>query len=474
MYQTLSSVITDKQHQEAKALSSRLSDSMQRKRAYVEFTGVFFAIDYLASQRLRANTARSIFKCNRLYRDFQIADIYCNSHTLYVITTYGSSQIKIPVLHSKYEILPEAYLIVDLKIGMKEAEVKGAIFAEDLHKYENDGRYYKADFDKISPIEKLIEKLKVYTGIKPSIGRHLDCMNLFVPYVDSEISDTDKKFLIRHILSCETCKKSLIETIEFDETSKTITQHKPVIADVQETQKKPEQQIVTKEKFMSKIESPVKSDGESVKGAIDIIYNPEDFKGLKNEKIGFSSVADIPDNLKKMAAISVAVVFLLCALVVSATSLANRKNMPSKETQEYVEDTAYNQEENNGYDDFVAPKIDERGGYMTVSKVSWEVSSDIKSESQRNFLQQAGKTIRLNLQNDLLLSNQIAMSNKVKFDIRFLRDGSLDEVIVSKSSGSGAVDDMLRESVENTLRYMHPPKGAFVGNKNGLTLVVEF
>ena len=120
------------------------------------------------------------------------------------------------------------------------------------------------------------------------------------------------------------------------------------------------------------------------------------------------------------------------------------------------------------------PKININKRYLTISKVSWEVSKNVNDEEQKKFLQQAGKSIRLNLQNDLLLSNNTTVNNKVKFDIRFYRDGSLESIEIAQSSGNSAVDRVIQQSLQNTLYYMRPPKGSFVGKKNGLTLVIDF
>ena len=84
------------------------------------------------------------------------------------------------------------------------------------------------------------------------------------------------------------------------------------------------------------------------------------------------------------------------------------------------------------------------------------------------------ESVRLNLQNDLLLSNTTTVNNKVKFDIRFYRDGSLENVELVQSSGNSALDKVIQQSLQNTLYYMRPPKGSFVGKKNSLTIVIDF
>ena len=152
------------------------------------------------------------------------------------------------------------------------------------------------------------------------------------------------------------------------------------------------------------------------------------------------------------------------------------ENQKAKTVQGEVIDTNENNlsQSQGGDFDIYIPKIDKSKGYLTISKVSWEVSKNINNEEQKKFLQQAGKSVRLNLQNDLLLSNTTTVNNKVKFDIRFYRDGSLENVELVQSSGNSALDKVIQQSLQNTLYYMRPPKGSFVGKKNSLTIVIDF
>ena len=141
MYKTISPVISQKQSQQAQLLASKLNDSKSRKQANIDFLGCLYLIDYFQSIGIRVNSQRSIFRCSKLYKDFEAVDIYCNSHMLYVVTSYGTDYVKIPAMHRQFEMLPEAYVVVDLKIGMREAEIKGFITPADFDYAQTDGKY---------------------------------------------------------------------------------------------------------------------------------------------------------------------------------------------------------------------------------------------------------------------------------------------------------------------------------------------
>ncbi|HIS53565.1 TPA: DUF1822 family protein [Candidatus Galligastranaerophilus gallistercoris] len=468
MYKTISPVISQKQSQQAQLLASKLNDSKSRKQANIDFLGCLYLIDYFQSIGIRVNSQRSIFRCSKLYKDFEAVDIYCNSHMLYVVTSYGTDYVKIPAMHRQFEMLPEAYVVVDLKIGMREAEIKGFITPADFDYAQTDGKYYKFDINKLTPFDNLLEPLRKYTGIKSSVGKHLDCMKLFVPYIDNKLSDEDKKKLINHILTCETCKKRLIDSIEFDNNAGNLDKYPSVVS---------KNDLTSKAAFKARLMKSAAKENEQVKGAIDVIYKNEALSALKDE--AFKYKTDFPVKTKKLIMIASVFGLLLLVLLVFAFNIPKRHQTDKNNAKTVQGEVVNNNGEQKDIEtvsdyEIKIPKLKANIPLMNVSKVSWEVQSEIKNDSQKKFLQSAGKSIRLNLQNDLLLSGSAAVNNKVKFNIRFLRDGSIETIEIAESSGTGAVDKIIQKSIEDTLSFMRPPKGSFVGKRNALTLVIEF
>ena len=111
----------------------------------------------------------------------------------------------------------------------------------------------------------------------------------------------------------------------------------------------------------------------------------------------------------------------------------------------------------------------------TISKVAWEVPEDLAyNDGFRKYLQTAGKNLKLNLQNDLLLSNEMAYSNKVIINLSISKDGSLLSSNIATSSGSKQIDRIVLQSVKDTLSYLKMPADELSGNSANVTLIINF
>lgn len=110
-----------------------------------------------------------------------------------------------------------------------------------------------------------------------------------------------------------------------------------------------------------------------------------------------------------------------------------------------------------------------------VTKVAWEVPEDLAyNDSFRKYLQVAGKNLKLNLQNDLLLASEMAYSNKTIVDLQIGTDGSLQAENVAVSSGSKQIDKIVLQSVKQTLQYLKMPTSELNGKSVTATLIINF
>lgn len=111
----------------------------------------------------------------------------------------------------------------------------------------------------------------------------------------------------------------------------------------------------------------------------------------------------------------------------------------------------------------------------TISKVAWEVPEDLAyNDSFRKYLQMAGKNLKLNLQNNLLLATEMAYSNKVIVDLSIKKDGSIASSTIVTSSGSKQIDNIVLQSVKETLAYLKIPSDEVSGNSVNATLIINF
>ena len=111
----------------------------------------------------------------------------------------------------------------------------------------------------------------------------------------------------------------------------------------------------------------------------------------------------------------------------------------------------------------------------TITKISWEVSQSLANDdSFRNYLQVAGKNLQMNLQNDLSYTTEINYNPKVKVSFEISKDNTIKRIQVTESSGSEQIDNVVLQSIKETLKYVNAPNiKDYKGNYN-LSVVVNF
>lgn len=467
------SAITEKQNRSAIDLCSRMRDENMKKTAYINFAGGMFFADYMLEKGFIATTKRSIFNSARLYQDFEIIDVYCNYHRIYVLTTDNKNRVKISVKHKKYNVLPEAYAVVYMNLSTNTVEFMGMIDPSEIDYSIHEGLYYTYNLDNIRSKEEFYGRIEHYGDKTHTTGRHIECINLFDYYVNFKLDDKNKAKLISHILTCESCKKKLTEKLEASKTAE-LKQEIPSRRFV-ENSYNPKQEIPSRH-FIENYEEPrqeAANKTSSIKSVIDVIYKEKPVNNINGENFTYNFA--IRSDIKKMSIIAGSVFLILLVLTTFALNMASSKKKSLESEPDIVYENRLDERfENSANYDIKFSPIKKIKGYAIVQSVSWEIPSSVTKEEQKEFLQQTGKTIRLNLQNDLLLSNESLVNSKVKFEIRFLRDGNIDEITPVQSSGSDAVDEIIKQSIKNTMHYIRPPKGSFIGKRNAITLVIEF
>ena len=111
---------------------------------------------------------------------------------------------------------------------------------------------------------------------------------------------------------------------------------------------------------------------------------------------------------------------------------------------------------------------------ITLKKVSWQVPDYLSySENINKYLQTAGKSIKLTLSSDLLLTNEYIYSNQVKVNLKLSKDGTVQNAQISKSSGSTQVDNIVLRTVKDTLSVVKPAQGEVPTPSYNLTLIIN-
>ncbi len=116
----------------------------------------------------------------------------------------------------------------------------------------------------------------------------------------------------------------------------------------------------------------------------------------------------------------------------------------------------------------------ESESYLTVKSISWQVPDYLSySDSMKNYLKSAGKSIKLQLSSDLLLTNEYAYSKKVKIALKLTNKGAIQSATVVTSSGSKQIDNIVLQSVKSTLSVIKPPSSVIKTPEFNLTISIN-
>ena len=95
---------------------------------------------------------------------------------------------------------------------------------------------------------------------------------------------------------------------------------------------------------------------------------------------------------------------------------------------------------------------------VILKAVAWQVPTSISNDAIFNkYLQIAGKNIKLNLATDLLDTDDFAYNNKIKISMTVKNNMPVKNIKVVESSGSRNVDDIVLQSIKQTLKYINTP-----------------
>jgi len=96
--------------------------------------------------------------------------------------------------------------------------------------------------------------------------------------------------------------------------------------------------------------------------------------------------------------------------------------------------------------------------YLEVNKIVWDVPEYLTyNDDFSSYLQTLGSTLKLNLNSDLLLVSENVVFDKVRIKIGLKESGKKFSAEVVDGSGTTAVDELVLQSVKNTLNLLKPP-----------------
>lgn len=110
--------------------------------------------------------------------------------------------------------------------------------------------------------------------------------------------------------------------------------------------------------------------------------------------------------------------------------------------------------------------------FLSVRKLSWEVPDYVSTDPTfRQYFQSAGKSLKAGLSSDLLLATDYTYSDQIRVSILFDKDGSFQRAKILLSSGSSQVDNIVLQSVNQTLKVLKAPNS--LGNDQSTTVILK-
>lgn len=511
--------ISSEEQSYALSVSAKMSSTSARKRAFIQILGAAKAVDFFLDNKFQPSTATCLHRVPSLLEELQICDLLCQNYRLYTISAYKDRTLRIPKIHYDFEIIPDYYVVVQISDKLTEAKVLGYVIPEDVQNEYTDGQYYYANFNVIRPISELLKVLKRpkidFVGM---VGSHKDCTALFMRYIDKELSASYKKAMLQHLMGCESCSARFIDLLEFDTLAKDAAKYPQItkkyaakvfggtrVVNIHEGEEIDgeedsfEENVEIKELDVPKAKTtpPVRTKQfqnsefhDAVQGvhkakisqdktrSIDMMFD----KKNSNENY-LKDKQEFIDKSKKMGKIA-AVILAICIAAGGFTAYKhhskNTQNLLAQEDAvlQDIEKLSQSLDEEtvaDGQSTAIQPEISEPvpvekldyaiqtaqgppASPTSISNISWEVPENVSgNEEFTKFLQMAGKNVKLNLQNDLLLASDFAYNNKIVVDVKLLAKGGLGDIRIKKGSGSDQIDAVVLKSVKDALTYLKPP-----------------
>ncbi len=145
----------------------------------------------------------------------------------------------------------------------------------------------------------------------------------------------------------------------------------------------------------------------------------------------------------------------------SISDMNNIVQMDSGKASKQLKNKSAKQEEKNAVDTF-----------MEVKKLTWEVPDYLSdNEDFQAYFQKAGKSLKMSLASDLLLTNDFSYSDVLKVTINYAKDGSFMNAEMLQASGSTEIDSIVLRTVKQTLKVLKAP--ASVGNDESTTVILK-
>ena len=211
--------IEEKDKHEATKLAGGFTIEETLTRAYINALGSELALKYLAQEEISVSNIYNLHNIHKIREEFDIADVMLPNIHIDVRMVYDENFIFIPKSHFEYNLIPDIYLV--FKMLDDESCVKFLGFFEPklINKNNHNDKYYFIEKEKLSHPSDLKSYVENFNGNTTEALSQEELENgqkLAMQLIDHDITESDKRDLIKLLLKSSALRENLIEFDNFE------------------------------------------------------------------------------------------------------------------------------------------------------------------------------------------------------------------------------------------------------------------
>ncbi len=222
MEQDILIYVDDKEKLDASAAANSFAHKDVKNRAYINTLGAELAMKYLVSENIDVSAAKNIHSIKKILEEIDIADIMLPNIHIDVRVVFDENAIFIPKSHFEYDLTPDIYLVFNLSQDREFVKFLGFFEPKLINKNNANSDYYFIEKEKLSPALDLINYINSHMGStnsELSDEEFEKSESLIISMSDNDISEADKKYLIKQLTKSAELRDKFIEYENFETLS---------------------------------------------------------------------------------------------------------------------------------------------------------------------------------------------------------------------------------------------------------------
>lgn len=214
--------IEDQDKKDASVAANAFAHKDTKNRAYINTLGADLALKYLASENIDVSDVYNIHSIKKILEELDISDIMLPNIHIDVRVVFDENVIFIPKSHFEYNIEPDIYLVFNLAKDFSHVKFLGFFEPRLINKNNANDKYYFIEKEKLNSVVDLKKYIETHRGNTKETLSQEDIENserIIISMADNDISENDKKYLIKQLTKSAELRDKFIEYENFETLS---------------------------------------------------------------------------------------------------------------------------------------------------------------------------------------------------------------------------------------------------------------